>query len=88
MPGLLEHSLNCEEYHALPFSGGVLEQPAGLMRKLRQVGNVYRAFQLYKNEGQTPGAAAKWKREHEAVWNIVREVSELRDKYGESASSN
>jgi len=59
-----------------------MEQPAGLMRKLRQVSNVYRAFQLYKNEGQIPGQSAKWKREHEQVWNIVREINELREKYG------
>ena len=74
--------MTCEEYHALPFSGGVMEQPAGLMRKLRQVSNVYRAFQMYKNEGQIPGQSAKWKREHEQIWNIVMEVNELRKKYG------
>jgi len=79
---LLELSLTCEEYHALPFSGGVMEQPAGLMRKLRQVSNVYRAFQMYKNEGQIPGQSAKWKREHEQIWNIVMEVNELRENYG------
>jgi len=81
MPRLLELSLSCEEYHALPFSGGVMEQPAGLMRKLRQVGNVYRAFQIYKNEWQKPGETAKWKREHEQVWNIVQEVNELREQH-------
>ncbi len=82
MPKLLELSLTCDEYHALPYSGGVMEQPAGLMRKLRQVGNVYRAFQMWLNEGQKPGEAAKWKREHEQVWAIVREVNELRKQYG------
>lgn len=82
MPALLELSLNCEEYRALPFSGGVMEQPAGLMRKLRQVGNVYRAFQMYNDEGRKPGETARWKREHEQVWDIVREVNELRERYG------
>jgi hypothetical protein len=82
MPQLLELSLNCEEYRALPFSGGVMEQPAGLMSKLRMVGNIYRAFQLYKSEGQKPGEAAKWKSKNEQVWNIVREVNELRKQYG------
>ncbi len=79
---MLELSLTCDEYHALPFSGGVMEQPAGLMHKLRQVSNVYRAFQMYKNEGQIPGQSAKWKREHKQIWNIVMEVNELREKYG------
>jgi hypothetical protein len=37
---------------------------------------------MYKNEGQIPGQSAKWKREHEQVWNIVMEVNELREKYG------
>ena len=81
MPNMLELSLNCEEYRALPYSGGVMDQPAGLMRKLRQVGNVYRAFQAYKTEGQKPGESARWKREHEQVWNIVQEVNELREQH-------
>ena len=46
------------------------------------ISNVYRAFQMYKNEGQIPGQSAKWKCEHEQIWNIVMEVNELREKYG------
>lgn len=82
MPRLLELALECEEYRALPYSGGVMEQPAGLMRKLRQVGNVYRAVRAYEREGNKPGESAKWKREHEDVWEIVNQVNELRAKYG------
>ena len=82
MPRLLELALECEEYMALPYSGGVMEQPAGLMRKLRQVGNIYRAFKLYERDGKKAGEAAKWKSEHEDVWAIVNQVNELRAKYG------
>lgn len=82
MPRLLELALECEEYRALPYSGGVMEQPAGLMRKMRQLGNVYRAFKAYEREGKKPGESAKWKSEHEDVWNIVSQVDELRAKYG------
>mgnify|MGYP000974174965 FL=1 len=82
MPRLLELALECEEYRVLPYSGGVMEQPAGLMRKLRQVGNVYRAFVAYEREGKKPGKSAKWKRENEGVWDIVNEVERLRAKYG------
>jgi len=60
----------------------VMEQPAGLMRKLRQVGNVYRAIKTYERDGNKPGEAAKWKSEHEDVWEIVNQVNELRAKYG------
>ena len=82
MPALLELALNCENYRALPYSGGVMEQPAGLLRKMRQVQNVYEAFRLYKKEGNKPGEIAKWKRENESVWDIVNQVERLRAKYG------
>ena len=81
MPALLELALNCENYRALPYSGGVMEQPAGLLRKMRQVQNVYEAFRLYKKEGNKPGEIAKWKRENESVWDIVDQVEKLRKEY-------
>ena len=82
MPALLELALNCETYRSLPYSGGVMEQPAGLLRKMRQVNNVYEAVRIYKREGNKPGESAKWKRENEGVWDIVNEVERLRAKYG------
>jgi len=82
MPALLELALNCETYRSLPYSGGVMEQPAGLLRKMRQVNNVYEAVRIYRREGNKPGETAKWKREHEDVWNIVDQVERLRAKYG------
>jgi len=82
MPALLELALNCENYRALPYSGGVMEQPAGLLRKMRQARNVYEAVRIYKREGNKPGESAKWKREHQEVWEIVDQVEKLRKKYG------
>ena len=82
MPALLELAINCENYRALPYSGGVMEQPAGLLRKMRQVNNVYEAVRIYKREGNKPGESAKWKREHQEVWDIVDQVEKLRAKYG------
>ncbi|MDX9779624.1 MAG: hypothetical protein RBT66_01150 [bacterium] len=78
----MELALNCEEYRALPYSGGVMDQPAGLLRKMRQVNNVYQTFKVYQQEGNRPGETAKWKREHEDMWNIVSQVEKLRTKYG------
>ena len=82
MPRLLELALECEEYRALPYSGGVMDQPAGLLRKMRQVNNVYQTFKVYQQEGNRPGETAKWKREHSDMWNIVSQVEKLRTKYG------
>ena len=82
MPALLELALNCENYRALPHSGGVMDQPAGLLRKMRQVNNVYEAVRIYKRDGNKPGESAKWKREHQDIWDIVDQVEKLRAKYG------
>ena len=59
-----------------------MEQPAGLLKKMRKVRNVYEAVRLYKREGNKPGETAKWKLEHGEVWEIVSQVEELREKYG------
>jgi len=59
-----------------------MDQPAGLLRKMRQVNNVYQTFKVYQQEGNRPGETAKWKREHEDMWNIVSQVEKLRTKYG------
>lgn len=81
MPYLLSLGLDCEHYRALPVSGGVLDQPAGMMRKIRQVMNVYNAYKLYNKEGTKPGERAKWKSAHEDVWNIVSEINGLREAW-------
>lgn len=74
--------MQVEQYRALPLGGGLLDQPAGLMRKLRQVMNVYRAVGMHERDGHKAGEVAKWKSEHETEWNIVSEINELRKNYG------
>lgn len=81
MPRLLELALECEEYRCLPYAGGVMDQPAGLTKKMRQVNNVYKAFRLYKLEGKQPGESAKWKRQNAGAWEIVSQVDGLRKRY-------
>ena len=75
-------ALDCEKYQALPYEGGVMEQPAGLLRKMRKVVNVFRAYSLYQSHGNKPGEIAKWKRENKAIWDIIEWVEELRDSNG------
>lgn len=59
-----------------------MEQPAGLLRKMKQVNNVFRAYSLYEEQGKKPGGSAKWKKENESVWNIIEWVEELRADNG------
>lgn len=79
---MLELGFECEQYKSLPMSGGLLDQPAGLMKKIRMALNVYHAVKVYERDGKKAGEMAKWRREHEDIWNIVHEVNELRANYG------
>jgi hypothetical protein len=36
-----------EQFHTLPFAGGLLEQPAGLMNRVNAAGNIYRAYNAW-----------------------------------------
>jgi hypothetical protein len=81
MPSLLELGLDCEHFHALPRAGGLLDQPAGLMRKIRQVMNVYHAVKLYEQQGTKAGEMATWRSENQEVWQIVSDINELRENY-------
>jgi len=58
-----------------------LDQPAGLMQKIRMILNVYNAFKIYETEGKKAGEMAQWRRENEDAWLIVREINELREQH-------
>jgi len=74
--------MDVEQYHALPLSGGLLNQPAGLMKRIRQVMNVYHSVRLNEQYGNKPGATAKWRSENEEIWNVVSDINKLRETYG------
>lgn len=82
LPPLLELGFDCEHYHALPLPGGIWDQPAGLLRKIRSAMNVYHAFKQYQRGGKKAGEMAKWRKENEDMWQIVSEINGLRDNYG------
>ena len=75
-PRELRLALECSRYSSLPFSGGVLEQPAGLLEKMRMAEAVYMAFVAYRFA--RPGEHAKWKSEHADAWEIIKRVNALR----------
>ena len=69
----------CQEWHALPRAGGLWEQPAGLMSRLRTLSEVYRAHQAYQHKRQDE---ASWSLEHPGWFGIVVDVDEMRRKHG------
>jgi len=75
-------ALDCERYHALPYSGGVLDQPAGMLRRMREVVTVYEAFIAKKNSGSKAGEWAKWRKENEAMYHVIEDINRLRKQNG------
>ena len=71
--------MDCEAYHALPRAGGVLDQPAGLLKRMRATMNVYRAYQAYQHDGMKAGEMAKWRSENSDIWEIVIDIERLRN---------
>ena len=74
----LQLAWDCERYHQLPQAGGVLDQPAGLLARMRAVANVYHAFRNYLREGKRPGSEAEWKKSHRDEWDLIRYINDLR----------
>jgi hypothetical protein len=75
-PQEIELMNDCQAFHALPEPGGILDQPAGLLRRLRILSNVYHAHQLYKN---FPGGhMAEFAHQHPDEWQTVQKVMEMR----------
>lgn len=77
-PRLLLLAFQCEKYRSLPYSGGVLEQPAGLLDKMDTLKGIYRAYMIQAREGNKPGEMAKWRKENEATWMIISDVERLK----------
>ena len=79
LPKILRLARDCENFSALPRIGGILDQPAGLLMKIRVAMNVYRAYTAYERDGKKAGEMAKWKMENADLWEIVSDVERLRN---------
>lgn len=75
-PPELELARQAVYWSTLPRAGGLLEQPAGLLEKMRQALEVWKAFRAWKEAD--PLKQAAWKKAHPAEWKIVKSVRELR----------
>jgi len=82
LPAILELGLTCQQYRALPVAGGILDQPAGLMKRIRTVMNVFHSYRQHERDGKKAGEMAKWRSDNEDAWQIVSEIEKLRETYG------
>jgi len=65
---------DCQRLSCLPLAGGLLEQPAWLLRQMRFCRNAYNAWHAY--ERKTIGDA-DWSRRYPDLWAVVCESEQL-----------
>lgn len=74
-PPILGLAFQCERWNTLPHAGGLLDQPAGLMRKMTALLNVYYAhFHSIKAEN-----VVEWGKANPGAMKIIKQVTELRN---------
>jgi hypothetical protein len=68
-----------DRWKVLPNAGGLLDQPAGALRRMTACENAYRALRFYSEHGPEPGQSAAWKDEHTDIWTLVQQINDLRE---------
>lgn len=61
-----------------PEAGGLNDQPAGLLDRIRAVLEIMQAVQSYRKEGTQAGQMAAWKQAHPAEARLIRQIEDLR----------
>ena len=67
----------CQRWGVLPEAGGLLDQPAGLIRKMSAAQNVYNAVHAFVNI--PAGKGAEWARQNPGMWKLINELWQLSD---------
>jgi hypothetical protein len=75
-PPVLELHWDCVTYHALPEPGGVRDQEAGLLRRMRILGNVFSVWQAWLH--RRPGHEDEWIGGNQGKWQVVQDIRSLR----------
>ena len=83
-PPDLSLALSCRRWNSLPLSGGLLDQPAGLMRRLAIVENIYNAFRSMKQADDL----GEWGDKNPDALGIVDSIYALRKVQDDKADSS
>jgi hypothetical protein len=76
-PGL-SLALSCRRWNSLPEAGGLLDQPAGLLRRLSIVENVYNCFRALKESNDL----ADFGNKHPEQVALIESVIRMREQHG------
>ena len=73
-PDELELLWQCRQMHALPYPGGILDQPAGLIRRMLSIDNAYATWRSFSQSAHKP----QWADDHPDGWRLVQQIWRLR----------
>jgi len=73
--------------YGLPYAGGWMKQPAGLLDRMTYAGRVYQAVREYREHGSEAGKAAQWRKDHPEMVKLLDLVRELR-KHDRAQTAN
>lgn len=74
----LEYAWNCRLFGGLPESGGQLDQPAGLLKRMRAASTAYDAWRAWIQNGGKDIKA--FKERNPTAWEIVKMI--LKERHG------
>lgn len=77
-PPELERLAEIRFWNVLPRAGGLLDQPAGLLKRLQYAERLFLAWRGW-TEAQDPDT---WKTDHPADWPLVKSVLTMRRNHG------
>ena len=73
-PEELQMAWDCQQWHSLPETGGLLDQPAGIVSRMNAVLNVYNAFKSRQDVDNN----ADWTEKYPRAWKIVAHIERMR----------
>lgn len=76
-PPELEIGWNMRAFGGLPESGGMLDQPVGLMKSVRVALNIEGLWKTYRRI--KPGDMGKWIKNNPDDWKTIKHIEELMD---------
>lgn len=84
-PRLLQIAWQIKRWGALPESGGLLDQPAGLLLRAGYVLDIYDAHAAYRNAllSYKGDGLGDWEARNEGVMKILADVRKLKKQHGE-----
>lgn len=73
-PEELQMAWDCQQWNSLPETGGLLDQPAGIVSRMNAVLNVYNSFKSRQDVDDN----AAWAENSPRAWKIVAHIERLR----------